>query len=161
MYKVLFLCTGNSARSQMAEVLLKRFGKGKYEVYSAGSEPNQQVHPLALKVILKNQYVIDGLKPKNMMELIDNEFDFVITLCDKMLENCPIFPSQPIYAHWGMPDPVQFEGSDVEKEEYFSKTFREISNRIHMFLCIDIEKLERQEIEKELGEIANTWKYIR
>jgi len=161
MYKVLFLCTGNSARSQMAEVVLNKFSKGKYVAYSAGSEPKDSVDPLTLKVLDKSGYDVSQLSPKHLSMYEDDEFDFIITLCDKMKENCPLFPSKPIYAHWGMPDPVMFEGTDKETYDYFSRSFQEISNRIHLFLNINIEKKERQEIEEELGEIAKTWKYLR
>lgn len=145
----------------MAEVLLNKFGKGKYQAYSAGSHPREKMDPMTLKVIEKNSYDTMGLKPKDMMDYIDEDFDFIITLCDKMQENCPVFPNRPIYAHWGMPDPVAFEGTEEEKYDYFSRTFQEISNRIHMFMNVKIENRDHQEIEKELGEIAKTWKYIR
>lgn len=161
MYKVLFLCTGNSARSQMAEVLLNRFGQEKYTAFSAGSEPNNEVNPYAIRVIEKSGLSTNDLRPKNMMEYTDESFDFIITLCDKMKENCPVYPNRPIYAHWGMPDPAAFEGTEKETFEEFDKTFQEISNRIHLFMNVDIDKLERKEIEQELGKIAETWKFIR
>lgn len=161
MYKVLFLCTGNSARSQMAEVLLKHFGKGKFESYSAGSEPRENVDPYAQKVIEHSGLDTSDLHPKDMMIYVGEEFDFIITLCDKMKENCPIFPNRPIYAHWGMPDPHTFEGTDEEKYTYFKHTYQEISNRINLFMNVKLEKRDPLEIEKDLEEIANTWKYIR
>lgn len=161
MYKILFLCIGNSARSQMAEAVLNKFGKGKYEAYSAGSELKEEVDYFALKVLEKSDYDISQLSPKHMMNYVDDEFDFIITLCDKMKENCPVLPGKPIYAHWGMPDPVLFEGTEKEIYDYFSRTLQEISNRIHLFLNVKFEKRERLEIEKELGEIAMTWKYLR
>ena len=161
MYKVLFLCTGNSARSQMAELLLNRFGQGKYEAFSAGSNPSETVNNRAIEAIEKSGFDASTLRPKNMMEFIDQDFDFVITLCDKMKENCPTFPTKPIYAHWGMPDPVAFEGSDDEIRRCFNQTFQEISNRINLFLNIKIDKRDRVEIEKDLGEIASVWKFIR
>ncbi len=161
MIKVLFLCTGNSARSQMAEVLLNKFGKGKYVAKSAGSAPKDEVDPHTMKVIEHSGYDVTSLKPKSMDQFIDEEFDLVITLCDKMKEECPVFPNKPIYAHWGMPDPVAFEGSEDEKNAYFSRTFQEISHRIHLLLNVKIDKTEREAIEKELGKIASTWKYLR
>lgn len=161
MYKVLFLCTGNSARSQMAEVALNRFGKDKYIASSAGSQPREKVDPYALKAIENSGFSTESLYPKEMNQFENEEFDFIITLCDKMKENCPIFPNRPIYAHWGMPDPASFVGSPEEKTECFNRTFQEICNRIHLFMNVKIEKRDRIEIEKELGEIANTWKYIR
>lgn len=145
----------------MAEVLLNRFGKNKYMAYSAGSEPRDEVNPYALKIIEQSGLDIKQLRPKDMIEYANEEFDFIITLCDKMKENCPIYPNRPIYAHWGMPDPVAFVGSEKEKMNEFSKTYQEINNRINLFLNVDLEKLDREEIEKELGKIADTWKFIR
>lgn len=161
MYKVLFLCTGNSARSQMAEALLNRVGQGKYNAFSAGSNPSESVNKRALEIIEKNGFDISTLRPKHMMEFIDQDFDFIITLCDKMKENCPTFPSKPIYAHWGMPDPVVFNGNDKEVTTYFGQTFQEISNRINLFMNVKIDKRDRLEIEKDIGEIGNIWRFIR
>jgi len=161
MYKVLFLCTGNSARSQMAEVALNRFGKDKFMGYSAGSEPREQINPYTLKSIQQSGLSIEGLYPKEMSVYEDEVFDFIITLCDRMKENCPVYPNRPIYAHWGMPDPASFVGSEDETLDYFDRTFQEIVNRINLFINLKIEKMERSEIEAELGEIANNWKYIR
>lgn len=161
MKKVLFLCTGNSARSQMAEAIMNHIGREKYQAFSAGSNPNDQINPYALSTIESSGLKTENLKVKHMMDFADEEFDFLITLCDKMKENCPVFPNKPIYAHWGMPDPAEFQGSETEIESFFKKTFQEISNRIQLMLCLDVDRKSRTEIEKELGDIANTWKYIR
>jgi len=160
MDKILFLCTGNSARSQMAAALMNKHGKGNYIAYSAGSHPNQVCNPYAMRILEDNGFDTKDLHPKSMEAYFGEAIDFVITLCDSMKEDCPVFPNQPLYAHWGMPDPAAVEGTEVEKEAYFHKTFREISNRVTLLTCIDMTKKTRPEIETELKEIGQTWKYI-
>lgn len=160
MKKVLFLCTGNSCRSQMAEAILNNAAHGKYQAFSAGSEPKDHVHPYTLQLFDLEGFDTEQVKPKNMEPFIGQEIDFVITLCDKMHENCPVFPSKPLYAHWGMPDPASYKGTEDEIKAFFKKTYLEIANRIHMFMLIDMKNMDRADIEAELGDIANTWKYI-
>lgn len=161
MKKILFLCKGNSARSQMAEAILNKAKDERYTAVSAGSEPNDRANPLALEVLSDNGFDVSGLKPKSMLDFIDEQVDFVITLCDDMKEDCPVYPSKPVYAHWGMPDPATFEGTEEERKAFFHKTFREINNRVHLFLCLDMSHMDRERIEDELGNIGNTWKYVR
>lgn len=152
--KVLFLCTGNSTRSQMAEAVLNHRGSDNFIAYSAGSNPANEIHPLAFKVLSHTGFDMTGKRPKSMEEYINEKFDFIITLCDRMKENCPIFPGQPILAHWGMPDPADFEGTDEEKLKFFEKTINEISQRITLFLNLPMEKLDRMALELKVKEIG-------
>ena len=152
--KVLFLCTSNSARSQIAEALLNYIGKGTYTAFSAGSNPAPEIHPLAVKVLESAGFDMTGKRPKSLKEYSHEDFDFIITLCDKMKENCPVFPGQPIFAHWGMPDPADFDGEDADKVKAFDQTYRELAHRIHLFNMIPIEKLDRMALEQKVGEIG-------
>lgn len=155
--KVLFLCTKNSARSQMAEVILNYRGGDSFIAYSSGSNPAKEIHSLAFKVLTNAGFDMAGKRPKSIEEYENEEFDFIITLCDRMKENCPIFPGQPVLAHWGMPDPAEYEGTDEEKLKFFNKTVIEISQRITLFLNIPMEKLDRMALEikvKEIGTIS-------
>ena len=151
---VLFLCTSNSARSQMAEAILNHRGGDRFTAFSAGSEPADQIHPLALQTMTNAGYKVEDQKPKFMREFIDTDLDFIITLCDRMKENCPAFPGKPILAHWGMPDPAEFEGTDEEKIKAFRTTLLEITHRINLCLNIPIEKLDRLALEKVVKEIG-------
>ncbi len=153
--KVLFLCTKNSARSQMAEAVLNYRGRDNFIAYSAGSQPAEEIHPFALELLTKIGFDMAGKKPKSMNLYANEEFDFIITLCDKMKEDCPIFPGQPILAHWGMPDPADFEGNDQEKRKFFEKTMNEISHRISLFLNIPMSKLDRMALELKVKEIGS------
>lgn len=152
--KVLFLCTSNSARSQIAEALLNHRGGDRFAAFSAGSEPADEVHPLALKVLSDAGIETIGKKPKSISEFIDEDLDFIITLCDRMKENCPTFPGQPMLAHWGMPDPANFKGGETENIDVFQRTLMEISQRISLFLNIPMEKLDRMAIENRVKEIG-------
>lgn len=154
--KVLFLCTKNSARSQMAESILNYRGSDNFIAYSAGSNPANEIHPLTFKALTYAGFDMTGKRPKSMQEYINGEFDFIITLCDRMKENCPIFPGQPILAHWGMPDPVEFEGTEQEKLKFFEKTINEISQRITLFLNLPMAKLDRMALELKVKEIGTT-----
>jgi arsenate reductase (thioredoxin) len=129
--KVLILCTGNSARSILAEYLLRRIGGRRFESFSAGSDPKGEVHPLALQV-LRDVYQIDAsdARSKSMDEYRDVDFDFVITVCDNARESCPIWPGQPIVAHWGMDDPAAVEGTDEEKLRAFEEAARILHDRL-------------------------------
>ena len=140
---------------------MNHYGRNEFIAFSAGSEPTDSVNPYALKVIAKSGLETEHLVPKDMLQFVDEQIDFVITLCDKMKEDCPLFPSKPIYAHWGMPDPAEYEGSDEEKNAYFRKIFQEISNRINLFMNIKHEKLDKLAIQKELEDIANSWEFVR
>lgn len=153
--KVLFLCTSNSARSQMAEVILNHRGGDRFTAFSAGSDPADRMNPLAVTVMSDVGCDLKNAKPKSMNVFSGEDFDFVITLCDKMKENCPNFRGKPVLAHWGMPDPADCEGSEKEKEEAFKKSMMEISQRISLFLNIPIEKLDRMALEKKVREIGS------
>ena len=142
-YKVVILCTGNSARSIIGEYLLRKKGKGRFEVYSAGSEPAGKVNPLALWV-LQEHYGIDAsdARSKSWNEFKDVKFDFVITVCDKAKESCPIFPGYPITAHFGSPDPASNEGTEAQKKWFFVQVALQISRRLDIFCALPDSQLE-------------------
>ena len=154
-YKVLFLCTGNSARSIFGEYLLKGLGGERFDVFSAGSFPTGKVNPLAIEV-LKDVYHIDamGARSKSWEEFGDLEFDFVITVCDNARESCPIWPGQPIIAHWGVPDPALAEGSDEEKLKQFKQAAQTLNRRIELFCSLPIETLDRMKLDRLVKEIG-------
>jgi arsenate reductase (thioredoxin) len=135
-YKFLFLCTGNSARSIFGEYLLRRSGGARFEVFSAGSFPTGKVNPLAIRV-LKDIYDIDAsaARSKSWEEFSDVEFDFVVTVCDNARESCPVWPGQPIVAHWGFPDPAAVDGTESEKYRAFAEVASQIYRRIQLFIC--------------------------
>ena len=133
-FKVLILCTGNSARSILGEYLLRAVGRGRFETYSAGVQPTGWVNPLALRV-LKERYGIDasGARSKSWDEFRDVKFDFVITVCDRARESCPVWPGQPVVGHWGSPDPAAVEGPEEAKHRAFVTVASEIARRIELF----------------------------
>jgi protein-tyrosine-phosphatase len=153
-FKVLILCTGNSARSIIAEYLWRFLGKGRFETYSAGSTPTGQVHPLALWV-LKDRYNIDASDARSKsweeFKAAGLRFDFVITVCDKAHEACPVWPGQPIIAHWGSPDPAAFEGTEDRRRYFFVQVASQIYQRISLFCAFSDDKLEPIAI-KQIGE---------
>jgi arsenate reductase (thioredoxin) len=155
--KVLFLCTGNSARSILAEYLLRRMGGGRFEVFSAGARPTGVVNPLALKV-LRERFAIDAgaARSKSWEELKDVSFDFVVTVCDKARESCPIWPGQPIVAHWGSEDPAAVEGDLATRERAFVRVALEIKHRLSLFCALPMENLERLRLERAVREIASS-----
>ena len=161
-YNVLFLCTGNSARSILAEVLLNHWGKGRFHAYSAGSHPGGQVNPFALELLDKNRLPTEGLRSKSWDEFAvpgAPELDFVFTVCDNAAgEVCPVWPGQPMTAHWGVPDPAAVEGSDDEKRRAFFVAFNQLQNRISMFTSLPLGKIDRIKLQKTLQDIgkANT-----
>jgi arsenate reductase len=154
--KILFLCTGNSARSIFAEYFMNRTGKNRFEAYSAGSQPAGTVNPFALR-ILRHMYNIDPsqARSKSWDEFKDVPFDFVITVCDSARESCPIFPGQPIVAHWGIPDPALATGNDEEKLRRFRDAALQIQRRIDLFCALPIEKLDRLKLVKLVQEIGD------
>ncbi|HYN19613.1 MAG TPA: arsenate reductase ArsC [Thermoanaerobaculia bacterium] len=156
-YKILFLCTGNSARSILAEYLLRRLDRRRFETYSAGSQPRGEVNPLALQV-LRDVYKIDAsdARSKSWKELRDIGFDFVITVCDNARESCPVWPGQPIVAHWGMDDPDAFEGAAAEKLRAFKDTARLLYRRLELLCNLPLEKLDRLRLEQSLREIGQS-----
>lgn len=153
-FKVLVLCTGNSARSIIAEYLWRLLGKGRFEVHSAGSHPTGKIHPLALAV-LKDRYGIDASDARSKsweeFKAAGTRFDFVITVCDKANETCPVWPGQPIVAHWGSPDPAAYEGTEAQRQYFFVRVASQIYQRISLFCAFSDEKLEPIAI-KQIGE---------
>jgi arsenate reductase len=155
LFKVLFLCTGNSARSILGEYLLRREAGNRFDVYSAGSFPTGKVNPFAIRV-LKDVYEIDAseARSKSWEEFGDLEFDLVITVCDNARESCPIWPGHPVVAHWGMPDPAEGEGSEEEKLTEFKETAQTLLRRIKWFCSQPIEKLDRVKLAHITTEIG-------
>lgn len=143
-YKVLFLCTGNSARSILGEYLLRNIGGNRFEVYSAGSFPAGRVNPLAID-ILRDVYNIDAsnAQSKSMATFEGMTFDFVITVCDNARESCPVWPGQPIVAHWSSPDPAAIEGTEAEKYRGFREVASQINRRVQLFTALPFERLDR------------------
>jgi protein-tyrosine-phosphatase len=140
--KILFLCTGNSARSIFAEYLTNKIGQGRFEAYSAGSQPAGAVNPLTLRV-LQDQYRMDAseARSKSWDEFKDTRFDMIITVCDNAKETCPVFPGQPKIAHWSIPDPAQATGTDAERLRVFKETAQNIQRRIEFLCSFPDEKL--------------------
>ncbi len=150
--KVLILCTGNSARSILGEYLLRAKGRGRFEVFSAGAQPTGRVNPLALAV-LQDRYNIDArdARSKSWDEFKNVAFDFVITVCDHARESCPVWPGQPIVAHWGSPDPAAFEGTEGEKRQFFIQVAAQIARRIDLFCALPDSKLDALTV-RQIGE---------
>ncbi len=157
-YNVLFLCTGNSARSIMAESILRREGGDRFNVFSAGSHPKGSVNPLAIKVLDSFGYPTDGMRSKPWSEFAGEgapNLDFVFTVCDSAAgEICPVWPGQPMTAHWGIEDAAAVEGTEIEKERAFVLAFRYLRNRITIFNAIPIKKLDRLALSAKLREIG-------
>ena len=154
-FKILFLCTGNSARSILAEFIIKRAGRGRFDSYSAGASPKGFVHPLALDV-LRDDYRMDvsGARSKAWSEFEGTEFDFVITLCDSAKEACPVWPGQPIVAHWSSPDPAAFEGTEDEKRRFFAQVATQIQRRIDLLCCLPFNQLNVLSLAQETKDIG-------
>ena len=155
-FKILFLCTGNSARSILAEYLVRRIAPGRFESFSAGANPTGKINPLVLRV-LKENFKIDAsdAHSKSWKEFKDAYFDFVITVCDNAKESCPIWPGQPIIAHWGSPDPAYFEGSEEEKYKMTLQVAMQIQRRLDLFCSLPLEKMERLKLAAALSSIGN------
>ncbi|HKB57688.1 MAG TPA: arsenate reductase ArsC [Lacunisphaera sp.] len=141
-FKVLILCTGNSARSILGEYLLRARGKGRFEVFSAGARPTGRVNPLAGRT-LREKYNLDAsaARSKSWDEFKEVKFDFVITVCDNAREACPVWPGQPMIAHWGSPDPAAFEGTEEEKYQFFVNVASQIARRVDLFCAFPDDKL--------------------
>jgi arsenate reductase len=158
-YHVLFLCTGNSARSILAEALLNHWGKGRFRAYSGGSFPAGRVNPLALELLAHMKIPADGARSKSWDEFSGVgavEFDFIITVCDKAAgEVCPVWPGQPVTAHWGVEDPTAATGSDAEKMLAFRDAFRALEHRIRIFANLPLAALERLKTRRDLERIGN------
>jgi protein-tyrosine-phosphatase len=159
-YNVLFLCTGNSARSIMAEAILARFGAGKFNAYSAGSHPKGEVHPNATRLLQRLNFKTDAFRSKSWDEFARAgapNLDFVFTVCDNAAgEACPVWPGQPMTAHWGLPDPAAVEGSEAERRLAFADTLRMLRNRIGVFVNLPISSLEKLSLQNRLHEIGQT-----
>src|SRR5207253_11367384 len=153
--RVLFLCTGNSARSQMAEALLNWKGKGRFEAQSAGSRPADRVNALAIATLEAYHIPWAGRATRGFDGLEREPWDFVITVCDRAKESCPIFPGQPMLAHWGMPDPAEVQGDEVTKRAAFRDAFLLISRRIDLLLALPLEKLERLALQARVRAIGD------
>ena len=154
-FKILFLCTGNSARSILAEYFLRRLDPAHFETFSAGANPKGRVNPFVLE-ILKDGYHIDasGARSKSWEEFRDVRFDFVITVCDKARESCPVWPGQPIIAHWGSEDPDAVEGSEEDKKQAVKKVAVEIHRRLGLFTSLPLASLDRLRLEELTRGIA-------
>lgn len=157
-FNVLFLCTGNSARSIMAESILNLQGLGRFQAYSAGSQPAGQVHPMALDLLQRNHFPVENLRSKNWDEFAaadSPKMDFVLTVCDKAkAEVCPVWPGQPMSAHWGVPDPVLVEGDEETRRKAFADAFIVLSRRIALFANLPLDKLSRLSLQSELDRIG-------
>lgn len=140
MKKVLILCTGNSCRSQMAEVMMNQMGQGQYEAVSAGAKPSGYVHPLAIQTLKKLHYPVNGLRSKSWDEFKGRAFDAVITVCDRAKESCPIWPGNPEVLHWSFEDPAEAKGTDDQKSAVFQKIANEIQQRIRLYLSSEAAK---------------------
>jgi arsenate reductase (thioredoxin) len=157
-FNVLFLCTGNTARSIIAESVLRKDGAAKFNAYSAGSFPKGEVNPFAIETLQGHNYPVDGLRSKSWDEFATTDapqLDFVITVCDNAAgEACPVWPGQPMNAHWGLEDPAAVEGTDAEKRVAFGLTLRYLKLRIAAFAALPVESLERLSLTAKLHEIG-------
>jgi arsenate reductase len=159
-FNVLFLCTGNSARSILAEAHLNRAGQGNLKAYSAGSQPKGQVHPYARELLRKLNFDVSGLRSKSWLEFAQPgapELDFVFTVCDNAAqETCPVWPGQPMTAHWGIPDPAAARGTEVEQRLAFYDAMRWLSNRINIFVSLPLHSLDELSLQRRLDAIGKT-----
>jgi len=158
VYNVLFLCTGNSARSIMAEAILNQIGAGRFRGYSAGSHPAGAVNPRTLELLERNRFRVEGLRSKNWDEFAAPDapvMDFVLTVCDKAAgEVCPVWPGQPMSAHWGVADPAEVGGSEVQQQKAFTDAFMTLRTRVGLLVNLPIDKLDRLSLQSELHNIA-------
>jgi arsenate reductase len=158
-FNVLFLCTGNSARSIMAEALLNHLGRGRFLAFSAGSHPRGSAHPLALDTIARNQLSVESLRSKSWDEFAvpgAPPLDFVFTVCDRAAkEVCPLWPGQPITAHWGIEDPAVVEGTIEQQQRAFNAAFRALDARLRLFVSLPLESLDRLALQRQLNSIGS------
>lgn len=159
-YNVLFLCTGNSVRSILGESLVNHWGRGRFAGFSAGSHPKGDGHPMALEVLRQYRMPTEGLRSKSWQEFTRSgapRLHFAFTVCDRAAkEVCPVWPGQPMTAHWGIEDPAAIEGSDEDKRRAFRKAFRELDARIKIFTSLRVELLDRLTLQKELDAIGGS-----
>ncbi len=158
IYNVLFLCTGNSARSILGEAILNQRGGGRFRAFSAGSHPKGTVHPMAVELLKSLEFPTASLRSKSWDEFAQPgspHLDFVFTVCDNAAgEVCPYWPGQPVTAHWGIPDPAAAEGSELERKAAFRLAFRQLENRIKLFLSLPIASIDRMRLQERLDEIG-------
>ncbi len=158
VFNVIFLCTHNSARSVIAESILSLSGKGQFRAFSAGSQPRGQVHPYAIDLLRNLYFDVSGLRSKSWDEFAAPgapRMDFVFTVCDDAAQEvCPIWPGQPMTAHWGVPDPSAAQGNEAEKRIAFANTFRMLQRRIDVFASLPVASLERLKLQKKIEEIG-------
>jgi len=158
VYNVLFLCTGNSVRSLIAEVLLNTMSKGRFKAYSAGSFPLGKVNPITIELLTRNGLATEGLRSKSWDEFATSEsphMDLVITVCDNVAEGvCPIWPGHPVCGHWSFEDPAAVNGSDEQKREAFHKAYQEIAQRLHLLLSLSLESLDHLALQQKIREIG-------
>jgi protein-tyrosine-phosphatase len=158
IYRVLFLCTGNSARSIMAECALNRWGRGRFEAFSAGSHPKGEVHPITLELLRRFNYRTEGLRSKSWDEFAGlgaPPLDFVFTVCDQAAgEVCPVWPGQPMTAHWGVPDPVAFVGPEDKQFRFFRDIYFQLDRRIQIFTSLPLASLDKLSLQRRLDQIG-------
>ena len=159
-FNVLFLCTGNSARSVIAESVLRSVSAGRFNAYSAGSQPTGRVNPFALELLAKNHLPTDGLRSKSWDEFAQPgspPLDFVFTVCDNAAgEVCPVWPGQPVTAHWGIPDPAAAEGDDATKRKAFADACHTLLHRIRIFASLPFDKLDRLSLQRRLEDLGRS-----
>lgn len=159
-YNVLFLCTGNSARSILAEAIMNTLGNGKFHAFSAGSAPRGEVHPLALELLRRQGHETKALRSKSWDEFAADgapRLDFVFTVCDNAAgEVCPVWPGQPMTAHWGLPDPAEVDGDEAERHLAFADAYRALNNRIAAFASLPIASLDRMSLQGKVDEIGRS-----
>jgi arsenate reductase len=160
VFNVLFICTGNSARSIMAEAILNRAGQGRFRAFSAGSQPKGHIHPYAIDLLKRMHYDVSGLRSKSWLEFAGPnapKLDFAFTLCDTAAaESCPVWPGQPMTAHWGLSDPAAAAGTEAEIRLAFADALRMLSNRINIFVSLPMKSLDSLTLQKQLDEIGKT-----
>ena len=160
VFNVLFLCTGNSARSILAESTVNHLGRGRFKGFSGGSQPKPAPHPFALELLRSLRHPTDGLRSKSWDEFAiagTPDMDFIFTVCDSAAgEACPVWPGQPMTAHWGVPDPAVVEGSELERRAAFRQAYAELENRIRQFLSLPITSLDRLTLQSKLKAIGHT-----
>ncbi|MDF1791871.1 MAG: arsenate reductase ArsC [Thalassobaculaceae bacterium] len=159
-YNVLFLCTGNSARSILAEAILKREGLGRFQAFSAGSHPKGQVHPFAIDLLRLQNHPVDGLRSKGWEEFAAPgapDMHFVFTVCDDAAaETCPVWPGQPMTAHWGVPDPTAAVGTEAERRLAFFEAYRMLTNRISVFVNLPLHAIDKLTLQRRLTEMGRS-----
>lgn len=159
IYRVLVVCTGNSARSILGEVLFNAYGRGRFVAYSAGSKPAGKVNPFALALLQQSGHSTEGLRSKSWDEFAGPgapDIDFIFTVCDNAAgEICPVWPGKPSTAHWGIPDPAAVEGSDDVKRAAFKKTYEQLARRIQLFMSLPFDKIDKLSLQQKLADIGN------